>query len=172
METYSDAQLENLTQQLAERLLNKHHQLATAESCTGGWLAKCCTDLAGSSAWFERGFIPYSNQAKQDLLSVSAITLEHYGAVSVETATEMAEGALKHSQASISVAITGIAGPTGGTIDKPIGTVCFAFASQNNPTISAQHVFNGDREMIRRQAVATALQGIIKNARDATDSMG
>jgi nicotinamide-nucleotide amidase len=172
MKMVSDAQLENLIQHVAALLLNEEQQLATAESCTGGWLAKCCTDLAGSSTWFDRGFIPYSNQAKQDLLSVSSITLEHYGAVSVETAIEMAEGALKHSQASISVAITGIAGPSGGTTDKPVGTVCFAFASQNNPTMSAQHVFNGDREMIRRQAVAVALQGIIKNARGSADSVG
>ena len=172
MKMVSDAQLENLIQQVAALLLNQQQQLATAESCTGGWLAKCCTDLAGSSTWFDRGFIPYSNQAKQDLLSVSATTLERYGAVSVETATEMAEGTLMHSQASISVAITGIAGPSGGTVDKPVGTICFAFSRQNHPTISAQHVFNGDREMIRRQAVATALQGIIKNARDGSDSVG
>jgi len=172
METYSDAQLENLIQQVADLLLRNRQQLATAESCTGGWLAKCCTDLAGSSVWFDRGFVSYTNQAKQDLLSVSAATLERYGAVSLETATEMAEGALNHSQATISVAITGIAGPTGGTQGKPVGTVCFAFAIQDHPTISVQTLFSGDREMIRRQAVITALQGIIKNARDATHSMG
>jgi len=172
MKTDSDAHLENLIQHVADTLLDRKLQLTTAESCTGGWLAKCCTDLTGSSAWFDRGFIPYSNRAKQELLSVSSTTLERYGAVSIQTAIEMAEGALKNSQSSISVAITGIAGPTGGTKIKPVGTVCFAFSIKNNPTISAQYLFNGDREMIRRQAVTTALEGIVKNARDTTHSMG
>lgn len=172
MKTDSDAHLENLIQHVADTLLDRKLQLTTAESCTGGWLAKCCTDLKGSSAWFDRGFIPYTNEAKQDLLSVSSTTLEKYGAVSIQTAIEMAEGALKNSQASISVAITGIAGPTGGTKIKPVGTVCFAFSIKNNPTISAQYLFNGDRKMIRRQAVTTALEGIVKNARDTTHSMG
>lgn len=172
METYSDAQLTKLTEQLADVLVNKHLQLAVAESCTGGWLAKCCTDLAGSSTWFERGFVTYSNQAKQDLLAVLAATLEQHGAVSQETAIEMAEGALDNSAASISVAITGIAGPTGGTKTKPVGTVCFAFARQGYKTLNAQHLLHGNREMIRRQAVAIALQGIIKNARDTNHSMG
>ena len=172
MKTDSDAHLENLIQHVADTLLDRKLQLTTAESCTGGWLAKCCTDLTGSSAWFDRGFIPYSNKAKQELLSVSSTTLERYGAVSIQTAIEMAEGALKNSQASISVAITGIAGPTGGTKIKPVGTVCFAFSTKNNPTISAQYLFNGDREMIRRQAVTTALEGIVKNARDTRHSMG
>ena len=172
MKTDSDAQLENLIQHVADTLLDAELQLTTAESCTGGWVAKCCTDLTGSSAWFDRGFIPYTNKAKQDLLSVSSTTLEKYGAVSIQTAIEMAEGALNNSQASISVAITGIAGPTGGTKTKPVGTVCFAFSIKNNPTISAQYLFNGDREMIRRQAVTTALEGIVKNARDTTHSMG
>ena len=172
MKTDSDAHLENLIQHVADTLLDRKLQLTTAESCTGGWLAKCCTDLTGSSAWFDRGFIPYSNRANQELLSVSSTTLERYGAVSIQTAIEMAEGALKNSQASISVAITGIAGPTGGTKIKPVGTVCFAFSIKNNPTISAQYLFNGDREMIRRQAVTTALEGIVKNARDTRHSMG
>ena len=172
MKTDSDAQLENLIQHVADTLLDAKLQLTTAESCTGGWVGKCCTDLAGSSAWFDRGFIPYTNKAKQDLLSVSSTTLEKYGAVSIQTAIEMAEGALNNSQASTSVAITGIAGPTGGTKTKPVGTVCFAFSIKNNPTISAQYLFNGDREMIRRQAVTTALEGIVKNARDTTHSMG
>lgn len=172
MKTDSDAHLENLIQHVADTLLDRKLQLTTAESCTGGWLAKCCTDLKGSSAWFDRGFIPYTNKAKQDLLSVSSTTLEKYGAVSIQTAIEMAEGALKNSQGSISVAITGIAGPTGGTKIKPVGTVCFAFSIKNNPTISAQYLFNGDRKMIRRQAVTTALEGIVKNARDTTHSMG
>ena len=172
MKTDSDPHLENLIQHVADTLLDRKLQLTTAESCTGGWLAKCCTDLTGSSAWFDRGFIPYTNEAKQDLLSVSSTTLEKYGAVSIQTAIEMAEGALKNSQGSISVAITGIAGPTGGTKIKPVGTVCFAFSIKNNPTISAQYLFNGDRKMIRRQAVTTALEGIVKNARDTTHSMG
>ncbi len=165
MQIISDAVLEQLANEVAQCLSQKHWHLTCAESCTGGWVAKCCTDIAGSSQWFDRGFVTYSNQSKQDLLSVSATTLEHFGAVSEQTASEMAEGALIQSGADISVAITGIAGPSGGSKDKPVGTVWFAWASKNADTQTEHQHFNGDRESIRRQAVAFALKGIIKNAR-------
>ena len=172
MQSGTDDHLKQLTEQLAELMIENEHRLVTAESCTGGWLAKCCTDLAGSSNWFERGFVTYSNAAKQSNLNVSATTLNKFGAVSENIAIEMANGAIKNSQADIAVAITGIAGPTGGNTEKPVGTVCFAFAIKNQSTISITHHFKGDREAVRRQALVVAFEGIIKNARDATDSMG
>jgi len=166
MNRITDAELHHLTSQVAQCLCDINWRLSVAESCTGGWLGKCCTDLVGSSTWFDRGFITYSNQAKQDCLHVSETTLEQFGAVSEQTATEMAQGALAGSLADISVAITGIAGPDGGTVDKPVGTVFFAWATKNSPIQTAVYLLNGDRESIRRQAVKLALQGIVKNARD------
>lgn len=162
----NDTTLNQLSKELAEILLSHDLELAVAESCTGGWLAKCCTDIPGSSAWFDRGFVTYSNESKQALLSVSIDTLAQYGAVSAQTAEAMATGALKHSLADISVAITGIAGPDGGSNEKPVGTVWFAWARKEHPVQTACHLFNGDRNSIRCQAVQTALEGIIKNARD------
>ncbi len=155
-----------LTEQVALHLKRKQWLLATAESCTGGWLAKCCTDLTGSSAWFERGFVTYSNQSKHDLLGVSLGTLEHYGAVSDQSAAEMASGALTNSPADISVAITGVAGPDGGSIEKPVGTVWVAWCLKNSRPQTVCLQLKGDREQIRYQAVVAALKGIIKNARD------
>ena len=166
MMTISDVHIENLTQQVADLLVDKKLVLVTAESCTGGWVAKCCTDRNGSSAWFDRGFVTYSNQAKQDLLGVSESTLDDFGAVSEQTAIEMAIGAIDFSQANISIAVTGIAGPTGGSQQKPVGTVWLAWAFKNGRITSVLHHFSGDRESIRRQAVSAALEGIIKNARD------
>ena len=166
MKTISDAHIESLTQQVADLLVNKKLVLVTAESCTGGWIAKCCTDINGSSTWFDRGFVTYSNQAKQDLLGVSESTLDKFGAVSEQTAIEMAIGAIDFSQATISIAVTGIAGPTGGSQQKPVGTVWLVWSLKNGPITSALHHFSGDRESIRRQAVSAALEGIIKNARD------
>ncbi|SFJ98329.1 nicotinamide-nucleotide amidase [Methylophaga sulfidovorans] len=166
MQNISDASLQTKIIQVAETLNKNHLMLATAESCTGGWVAKCCTDIAGSSSWFERGFVTYSNQAKQDQLGVQSASLQQYGAVSQTVAEEMALGALKHSRADISVALTGIAGPGGGTESKPVGTVWIGWARQPNKVISQLFQFEGDRESIRRQAVLKALSGIIKNARD------
>ena len=166
MQTNSDAGLQQLTTQVAKCLLECNLMLSSAESCTGGWLAKCCTDIAGSSTWFERGVVTYSNQSKQDLLSVKPSTLSQFGAVSEQTVIEMAQGILTHSTADISVAITGIAGPDGGSNDKPVGTVWFAWAAKNDICIAECHHFEGDRETIRRKAVFVALNGIIKNARD------
>jgi nicotinamide-nucleotide amidase len=166
MQTNSDADLQQLTIQVAADLLNRNWMLNSAESCTGGWLAKCCTDITGSSAWFERGVVTYSNLSKQDLLDVQSSTLNQFGAVSEQTVIEMALGILAHSNADISVAITGIAGPDGGSNDKPVGTVWFAWAVKNVSCIAECHHFEGDRETIRRKAVFVALKGIIKNARD------
>ena len=164
MEIISDEDLQQLTRQVAHILQQRGWMLATVESCTGGWVAKCCTDLAGSSAWFERGFVTYSNQSKQDLVAVRAVTLEQFGAVSEQTVIEMAQGALNRSNADISVSISGIAGPDGGTEEKPVGTVWFAWATKIAATAELHH-FSGNRDSVRRQAVATALTGITKNAR-------
>ncbi|BDZ72583.1 MULTISPECIES: CinA family protein [Methylophaga] len=166
MQNISDASLQAKIIQVAETLNKKHLMLATAESCTGGWVAKCCTDLAGSSSWFERGFVTYSNQAKHEQLGVKLASLDQYGAVSQLVAEEMAIGTLRHSKADISVSLTGIAGPGGGTENKPVGTVWIAWASQRDKVSSQLFQFDGDRESVRRQAVLAALSGIIKNARD------
>jgi nicotinamide-nucleotide amidase len=136
--------------------------LATAESCTGGWLAKVCTDLAGSSGWFERGFVTYSNEAKQDMLGVKAETLAQHGAVSEAVTAEMAIGALRHSRAQVGVSVSGIAGPGGGTATKPVGTVCFGWAVQGGEVRTATRHFQGDREAVRAQAVQYALSGVLQ----------
>ena len=136
--------------------------LATAESCTGGWVAKVITQVSGSSQWFDRGFVTYSNIAKQEMLAVSAETLQQHGAVSEATVREMAVGALRHSHAQVALAISGIAGPGGGTADKPVGMVCFAWATADGPVRAATHRFQGNRDSIRRQAVLTALEGLLQ----------
>lgn len=148
-------------EQLAQRLGEQEMMLSAAESCTGGWLAKVCTDLPGSSRWFERGFVTYTNESKQEMLGVSAATLQAHGAVSEQTVAEMAAGALAHSRAQISVAISGIAGPGGGTLDKPVGTVCFGW-SRDGTTNTERRVFCGDRKSVRAQAVQHALQGLLQ----------
>ena len=159
--TITDSSLEQLAHRVGQYLLLNNKKLCTAESCTGGWVAKCCTDIAGSSGWFERGFITYSNDSKHDLLDVSDTTLEQHGAVSEETVIEMARGALNNSKADISIATTGIAGPDGGSESKPVGTVWFGLAS-STVTKSKVHYFSGDRDAIRRQAVMVALQFLIE----------
>lgn len=156
----------SLSQQVGKQLLEQGVRIVTAESCTGGWLAKSLTDIAGSSAWFERGFVTYSNAAKQEMLGVHADTLETFGAVSEETVAEMAQGALSHSHGGLSVAISGIAGPDGGTSDKPVGTVCFAWATRGASVRCQTQHFAGDRETVRRQSVCFALQGILNGAKD------
>jgi len=151
---------------LAELVRPSKQKLTVAESCTGGWLAKVITDLNGSSDWFDRGFVTYSNESKIDMLGVSSSVLEQFGAVSIETVNAMALGALQHSQADLSIAISGIAGPSGGTDEKPVGTVCFAWAKSEAQSAKIIHaetiVFNGDRNSVREQAVQFALDGIIK----------
>jgi nicotinamide-nucleotide amidase len=153
--------LNDLSQQLANALLQQQKQLAVAESCTGGWLAKCLTDIAGSSRWFERGFVTYSNAAKQEMLGVLPETLESEGAVSEAVVREMAAGVLGHSAADIAVAISGIAGPGGGIPGKPVGTVCFGLAYKDTVLQSDTQHFEGDRETVRRQSVAHALTRLL-----------
>ncbi|HEY7238297.1 MAG TPA: CinA family protein [Burkholderiales bacterium] len=153
--------MDTLAKKLGERLKRKNEMLATAESCTGGWAAQVVTSVAGSSAWFERGFVTYSNAAKQELLGVRAQTLRAHGAVSEETAREMARGALERSEATVALSITGVAGPAGGTPEKPVGTVCFAWA-RGAEVRSETHRLAGDRESIRRQSVILALEGVMR----------
>lgn len=156
-----DADLAALSQALGAAASRGRHLVATAESCTGGWVAQVITHTAGSSGWFDRGFVTYSNEAKAELLDVRRETLEKCGAVSPETAGEMATGALKNSNAMISLAITGIAGPTGGSPGKPVGTVCFAWCRLGETAETETAVFAGDREAIRRQSVIHALRGLL-----------
>lgn len=154
--------LTQLSKQVGERLLAKQWLLATAESCTGGWIAQTITDIAGSSQWFDRGFVTYSNEAKQDMLGVAADTLASYGAVSEPTASAMAKGALAHSRADIVVAVTGIAGPTGGTPDKPVGLVWHAWALRGQSPITQSEQYLGNRFEVRQQTVKTALEGLLR----------
>jgi nicotinamide-nucleotide amidase len=152
--------MDELARTLGERLKQGDEVLVTAESCTGGWAAQVVTSIAGSSAWFERGFVTYSNAAKQELLGVRAQTLRNHGAVSEETAREMARGALERSRATVALAITGIAGPGGGSAEKPVGTVCFAWA-RGSAVRSETRYLAGDRESVRRQSVVLALEGVL-----------
>lgn len=154
--------METLAKKLGKVLEDRGLKLVTAESCTGGWLAQVLTSVAGSSRWFERGFVSYSDEAKQEMLGVSEETLARHKAVSEETVREMAEGALTHSRAQISVAITGIAGPEGGSEAKPVGTVWLAWAGSGQPTKCAWNHFFGNRTDIRRQAVRVALDGLLE----------
>ena len=149
--------LEALAARVGAALLAERLMLATAESCTGGWVSQCLTAIAGSSEWFERGFVTYSNAAKQEMLGVSEATLAAHGAVSQPVAVAMAEGALRHSHADWAVAVTGIAGPTGGSAEKPVGTVCFAWAGPEDWVALETRHFAGDREAVRAQTVAHAL---------------
>jgi nicotinamide-nucleotide amidase len=160
-----DAALEALSLAVGRSLSEHGLTLATAESCTGGWVAQVVTHTAGSSGWFERGFVTYANDAKVAMLGVRAETLVHHGAVSLETATEMAEGALSNSKALFSLSITGIAGPGGGSPDKPVGTVCFAWCRSGQRAEAERRQFAGDREAIRRQAVVHALEGLLQRLR-------
>lgn len=162
MARVSDEELLQLAHTLGHMLHEKGWMLSSAESCTGGWLAQVVTAIPGSSAWFDRGFITYSNQAKKELLGVRAETLEAHGAVSEETVREMASGALAHSSAQISAAISGIAGPGGGTPKKPVGTVCIGWAVAGQSPQSTTCRLSGDREEIRSRAVAAALRGLIE----------
>ena len=144
------------------RLNARGLRLATAESCTGGWVAGAVTAIAGSSAWFDRGFVTYSNDAKMEMLGVSAATLEAFGAVSEQTAGEMAAGALAHSHAQFALSITGVAGPGGGSVEKPVGMVCFGWAGEGGAPLVITRNFSGDRESVRRQSVICALQGVLE----------
>ncbi len=163
----SDQALDALARQVGGRLLGLDEMLVTAESCTGGWIAKTLTDIPGSSQWFDRGFVTYSNAAKHQLLGVPEDLIERHGAVSESVVRAMTEGALRHAEARIAVAVSGIAGPDGGTPDKPVGTVWIAWeASETDQVVARRYQFDGDRERVRRQAVATALEGVLDLLRE------
>lgn len=150
--------MEMIAKSVGEKLLSKGWFLATAESCTGGLVSKLVTDVAGSSQWFDRGFITYTNDAKIQMLGVSESTLNQYGAVSEQTVREMAEGVVVRSAAQCSIAISGIAGPSGGSLEKPVGTICFAWKWPDQETQSCAKHFEGDRESIRQQAAIYCLE--------------
>ena len=154
-------ELETLAQTLGQQLQAAGLMLATAESCTGGWIAKVVTDIPGSSGWLDRGFVTYSNAAKREMLGVAVATLERHGAVSEAVVREMALGALARSQARVAVAVSGIAGPGGGSAEKPVGTVCLAWALPGREPVTRRECFDGDREAVRRQTVRRALEGLI-----------
>jgi nicotinamide-nucleotide amidase len=155
-----NATVHALCADLATALLDRGWKLATAESCTGGLIAASCTDLAGSSAWFERGFVTYSNEAKSELLHVDPAAIASHGAVSEVVARAMAFGALRHSHAQVSVAVTGVAGPTGGSPDKPVGTVWFGFSVGGRLSSELMH-FDGDRFAVREATVTHGLQRVL-----------
>jgi nicotinamide-nucleotide amidase len=161
MARVSDTELNELAAELGEKLRARGWMLATAESCTGGWVGQVITAIPGSSHWYERGFITYANISKQEMLGVPAETLETHGAVSEETASAMAAGALEHSHAQATLAISGIAGPGGGTPQKPVGLVCYGWALADGTRLSSTCRLDGDREEIRSRAVAAALRGLI-----------
>jgi nicotinamide-nucleotide amidase len=157
-----------LVQTLGQVLVERRQMVATAESCTGGWVAQVLTSVAGSSAWFERGFVTYSNSAKREMLGVPATTLARHGAVSEQTARAMAQGALNASHADVALAITGVAGPGGGSPEKPVGTVCLAWAAKKMPVHSITAHFAGDRQAVRAQAVAAAVDGLLAYLRQTS----
>ncbi|AKL10706.1 TPA: nicotinamide-nucleotide amidase [Kluyvera intermedia] len=154
----TDSELRELSERVGLALKARGATVTTAESCTGGWVAKAITDIAGSSAWFERGFVTYSNEAKSQMIGVKAETLAAQGAVSEPVVVEMAIGALKAARADFAISISGIAGPDGGSDSKPVGTVWFGFASVSGQGITRRERFDGDREAVRRRATVYALQ--------------
>ncbi len=162
----NDETLCELARTVGGALQRRRLMLATAESCTGGLVAATLTRIPGSSGWFERGFVTYSNAAKMELLGVSAVTLLDHGAVSEPVVREMAAGALRHSHAQAALAISGIAGPGGGGPGKPVGTVCFAWAALGLATRATTEHFAGDRDAVRYRAVARALAGVLDMLRD------
>lgn len=155
-------EIDRLAADVAGILLDRELKLATVESCTGGWISQTVTDIAGSSAWFERGFVTYSNEAKQELVGVQADTLKMHGAVSGEVAVEMALGGVQYSRADVAVSVTGIAGPDGGTEKKPVGTVWIAWANRDGRSEAICHSFQGNRRAIREASVEHALLGLTK----------
>ena len=158
----SESELHDLASTIAAMFSQRGATLVTAESCTGGWIAKILTDIAGSSSWFECGVVAYSYEAKEALLGVRPETLEQQGAVSKETVIEMVSGALARFGATVAVAVTGIAGPSGGTPDKPVGTVWIGWKRRGGYAQTELFHFDGDREAVRRQTVAAALRGVQK----------
>jgi len=159
-----DSRLLSLSAAVGNILAEQRLTLACAESCTGGWVAAVVTATAGSSGWFDRGFVTYSNQSKEEMLGVPAATIKAHGAVSEETARAMAAGALERSSAGMALAITGVAGPGGGSPGKPVGTVCFSWCRRGEPATSETRHWSGDRETVRRQALMHSLAGVIARA--------
>ena len=157
---------QSLCRLLADLMLKKQFYLATAESCTGGLIAAACTDLAGSSQWFDRGFVTYSNAAKTDMLGVDATLIAQFGAVSAQVAAAMAQGAVHNSKAQVSIAVTGVAGPAGGSAEKPVGTVWIGWCVDGQTTTELCH-FDGDRATVRALTVQRALQGLIERLQAA-----
>jgi nicotinamide-nucleotide amidase len=157
----TDATLEEIALAGGRILRQKGLMLTVAESCTGGWIAQAITSIEGSSGWFERGFVTYTNISKREMLGVSATTLARQGAVSEATVRAMAEGALAHSHADVALAVTGIAGPGGGSAERPVGTVWIAWAGKHRDTIASRYSFTGERAQVRRQSVVAALAGMI-----------
>lgn len=157
----TDPELYALAERVGAALKSKGMMMATAESCTGGWIAQAVTAVPGSSEWFERGFVVYTYISKREMLGVKPETLEQFGAVSVETVREMTAGALLNSHAQVAVSVSGTAGPSGGTPQKPVGTVCFGWGAKDCTLQTATLHFDGDRESVRRQAVAFALQRVL-----------
>jgi nicotinamide-nucleotide amidase len=157
-----DAELYELAGRVGDTLKARNLVLATAESCTGGWIAQVVTMVPGSSKWFDRGFVTYTNEAKQEMLGVDAATLKRHGAVSEQTVLQMADGALAHSRAQVTAAVSGIAGPTGGSGAKPVGTVCLAWGRSGDPAVATTRHFSGDRDAVRRQTVIAALEGLLE----------
>jgi len=171
MKVPDQGMLEALAEQVGIALRADRMTLVTAESCTGGWVAQCLTAIAGSSEWFDRGFVTYSNEAKQEMLGVQAETLVRHGAVSQPVAVAMAEGALRNSHADWSLAITGIAGPSGGSDEKPVGTVCFSWACRSGGVTTETCRFEGSREAVRAQSVAYALKGVLRRIEQPDDGV-
>ena len=161
-----DAAIAQWVRRLADMLVADGRMVATAESCTGGMIAARLTSLPGSSQWFERGFVTYSNEAKMEMLGVSAATLAREGAVSEPTAAEMAAGAIAHSRADIAVAVTGIAGPGGGSDQKPVGTVCVAWCRRSEEPRTHTFHFTGHRDAVRRATVLVAVEGLVAGTKE------
>ena len=157
-----DAELYGLAGKVGDALKARKLMLATAESCTGGWVGQVVTMVPGSSQWFDRGFVTYTNDAKRAMLGVRKETLKKFGAVSEQTVREMVDGALSHSKAQVVLAVSGIAGPDGGSPERPVGTVCLAWGMRRGaPARSAIRHYSGDRDAVRRQSVITALEGVL-----------
>ncbi len=161
--------MENISAQVGAVLKAHGMMLTTAESCTGGGVAQAITEVAGSSVWFERGFVTYSNLAKQQMLGVAESTLKQHGAVSEAVVREMVAGALANSAAHIALSVSGIAGPDGGTVDKPIGTVWFALGIKQGVTLARRHQLSGDRAAVRAQSVQIALRGVLALLQQRTE---
>jgi len=158
----ADTELYSLAEQVGRALVARGLMLATAESCTGGWVAEAVTMVPGSSDWFERGFVSYTYISKREMLGVAGDTMGQHGAVSEPVVREMADGAIARSRAQISVAVSGVAGPSGGSPEKPVGTVCFAWRLRDGPGRTATLHFDGDRDLVRRQSVVHALEGVLR----------